>query len=228
MHISYFNNGILKQNVNKHTEIRIHSEKIASRFFGTVSKFTWSCDSLPNDYLFYPSKKYKVDTKYDSMEIQKFILNESFSSKLSAVIRNPKDRMVTALAQIIFRDRDYISFNDSFMYLDAAINNDVHLDRYHEKLYNIIFIADTPINLNNRFLNEDVFIEDIDNITYYNNSDQYQKNTRNLSNDKYKLQVEEFISNIYSNHKNSKVYNWMVGYLDYEFKYYYKLKDNSK
>jgi len=228
MYISYFNNGISKENVNKHTEIRIHSEKMASRFFGEVSNFTWSTKSKLSDYNFSLSKKYSIDGKYKSNELQKFILNESFSSKLCAVIRNPKERMISALAQVLFRDRDYISFDESFMYLDSIMNNDVHLNKYHEKLWYMITYPDTQLNINNRFLNEQVSIEDIDTTEYYNTNDVYVKDTTSLSNDIYKTKVEEFITNIYLNHKNSKVYDWMESYLEYEFEYYYKLKNNLK
>lgn len=227
MYISYFNIGIRKENVNKHSELRIYAPKIASRFFGTVSEFTYEADGDFKNLILsnvYPSKNIE---KYNT-ELREFILRNPYTTKLYAVIRNPKDRLRTAIAQLVYSEEMDIDIDSAAKKLSKEMMTDTHMNRYHEVLYTTIYNSNNGLLKDRLIFKENVVIEDIDETTYYAPSMyEYPSNEKptnqSLFNKVYKLmeyinKEEQFIN----------VKDFIKNYSETETYYYNKLKTYSK
>ena len=231
MHCSYFNKPQRPENKNNHSELRFYGAKIASRYFGTYSDFTWTSTQLCNPLA--PSDiYYNNDNKYN-IPIQEFLIYEPFLTKIYFVLRNPKDRMVSALAQSLFLDKK-TNFTKAYDELEKITRgvSDIHLDRHHEFVYELI----TKKESSNNFLypryqksfpgNELFKIEDIDE-TEYVSSFYLQKSDHDNSKfscKPYITQVNEFIDYIKETKTNEYPTKWINTYLELETNYYNKLK----
>lgn len=223
MYISYFNIGIRKENVNKHSEVRIYAPKIGSRFFGTKSEFTYQTDGDFKNLILsdiYPPKNIE---KYNT-ELREFILKNPYTTQLYAVIRNPKDRLRTAIAQIVYSKETDIDIHSAAIKISKEMRTDTHMSRYHELLYYTLFNSNSGLLKDRMYFKENIVIEDIDETIYYTqNMEEYsldkKPTNKNLFDKVYELmeyinKEEEFVD----------AKEFIEKYLESETDYYNKLK----
>lgn len=220
MYISYFNKGIRYENLSKHSELRIHAPKIGSRFFSTYSDFTY--DITPKLKL-VTSKMYKNNVEYDKL-IQQFLLGNPYTTKMYAVVRNPKKRLISAIAQIIYVNNVDIDMHSACIKLYNNFREDVHLSSYLDYLYH--FISGHEHNIvTNRLKNESITIEDLDEMTYHTS----RKNSLSDGNSNSKLydKVYQLLEYIRNNKEFDNLQKYIYNYIETESDYYYKIKNYS-
>ena len=220
MYISYFNNGIRYENSNKNSELRIHGPKIGSRFFASYSDFTYD---ITSEFEILPSINYDNDDKYDK-SIQNFLLTNPYTTKIYAVVRNPKRRLITGIAQSVYIDDINIDFHSASMKLDGILDTDIHLNNYCDYLYNFIAYHNHN-NITKRLNNEDIIIEDLDEMKYYVGTDSIDGD--DSSNYKLYEKVVYLLDYIKNNKEFEDLQKNIDNYIESETDYYYKIKNNE-
>lgn len=211
MYISYYNKGFFKF---KTPEFIIHSPKIASRHIANSSDFTLDID--------FNNKSITESTMYDdnvsgySFEMKKFLLNNPYTTTMYGIVREPKERLRTAISEICFKYNNNATLEDSVEELTRVRNHDAHLNRHHLLLYNTIRYLDTSL-IPKRW-NEPIFIKDI--------SELHNNESQNLVTNKAHFpKVEKLLNHINTNLYNSDIYNWINDYIKQETYYYTTLKE---
>lgn len=211
IYITYHtNNFILRnENVNKIPEVRICGPKIASRFVCTNANFTLDVKKENEEFKFVDSKMYdKIsDSRYNDFQIKKFIITEPLISKTYLVIREPKERLKTALAQILFTDNEnncMDSFENAENILLKIMRTDAHLSWYHSDIINFL---DTSFN-------KDIILEDLSKVKW--------NKFNNTSNKDLYDKVNKFLEWLNINN-NSEVKSYLNYYVEVETKAYNEL-----
>lgn len=211
MYISYFNRGFFNHNV---PEFVFHSPKIASRYIGTSSDFTLYIDFDNKSII--ESVMYNHNIDEHSYEIKKFLLNNPHTTTMYGIIRNPKERLRTAISEICFKYNNTSTLEDSVKKLVRVHERDVHLNQHHLLLYNTIRYLDKSV-IPKRW-NEPIFIKDISEL----HNEESQSIVTNKS---HFHKVEKLLNHINTNLYNSDIYNWINDYIKQETYYYNTLKE---
>ena len=219
MYISYFNNGIRYENLNKHSELRIHAPKVGSRFFSTYSDFTYD---ITTELQILPSLNYDDNGKYDK-SIQNFLLSNPYTTKIYAVVRNPKRRFISGIAQSVYVDDLNIDIHSASIKLNNILNTDVHLNIYLDYLYHFITGYEHNI-ISQRLKYEPIIIEDLDEMKYYAGTEPIRDTN---SNSKLYEKVVYLLDYIKNNKEFEDLQKNIDNYIESETDYYYKIKNNE-
>jgi hypothetical protein len=223
MYISYFNTPLRIDNKNKFAELRIYSEKIASRAFGQLADFVFEFEKAENGFKLYDSH-YPTKNPIYTKDVKNILINEPYLTKIYLVIRNPKDRLLSGLAQILFRDNES-TFERAAFYLRENLDN-VHISLHNTDIYHIVTHKKNSILKSRR---DEVFtIEDIDNKEYY--SEFYESTSHdnyNVTNKSLYPKAEEFINFIRSDKRFTGINKWLDEYEKHETKHYEYLKSTK-
>lgn len=211
MDISYFNNGFFE---HKKPEFIIHSPKIASRYIASASDFTLYFDFDNKSII--ESEMYDDTVSDYSSEIKKFLLHNPHTTTMYGIVREPKERLRTAISEICFKYNNNSTLEDSVKKLLRVYRYDVHLNHHHLLLYNTIRYLDESL-IPKRW-NEPIFIKDV--------SELYNEESYNLITNKAHFpKVEKLLNHINTNLYNSDIYNWINDYIKKETYYYTALKE---
>jgi hypothetical protein len=211
MHISYFNNGFFE---HKKPEFIIHSPKIASRYIASASDFTLYFDFDNKSII--ESEMYDDTVSGYSSEIKKFLLHNPYTTTMYGIVREPKERLRTAISEICFKYNNNSTLEDSVKKLLRVYRYDIHLNHHHLLLYNTIRYLDESL-IPKRW-NEPIFIKDISEL--HNNESQNL-----ITNKAHFPKVEKVLNHINTNLYNSDIYNWINDYIKKETYYYTTLKE---
>jgi hypothetical protein len=220
MYISYFNNGIRYENSYKNSELRIHGSKIGSRFFSAYSDFTYD---ITSELEILPSINYDDNGKYDK-SIHNFLLTNPYTTKMYAVVRNPKRRFITGIAQSVYIGDINIDLHSASMKLKEILDTDIHLNNYCDYLYHFITYHNHN-NITKRLKYEPIIIEDLDEMKYYDGTEPIWDDNSN-----YKLyeKVVYLLDYIKNNKEFEDLQKNIDNYIESETNYYYKIKNNEK
>lgn len=221
MYFSYFSNGLRVDTHNKSAELRVYSEKIASRAFSNIADFTLGTSK--DNPLEIRKGHYAIkDESTYTTEVINYLINTPYLTKIYLVIRNPKDRLLSGLAQILFRNTNF-NFEEAAYFLKENIDNE-HISFHCTEIYHMITHKKNSL-LKSRY--SEVFtIEDLDDTeyieTFYGN---LSHDNFNVTNKPLYKKVEDFIKFINEDNRFVLLSNQLNEYLRQEIESYNYLKE---
>jgi len=217
MYITYhaYKRTIRNENRDRIPEIRICAPKIASRFICTMADFTLDIKKEKKEFKFENSEMYSniSDSVYNDFEIKKFIVTGPLMSKKYVVIRNPLERLKSALAQLFFVDSKFSSFN-SFEEVENILlkimKTDTHLSWYHNDVIDFL----------NTSFSKNIVLEDLSKVSWHN--------TNHMSSNKHLYdKVDKLLEWLYAKN-HSEVNSYLNNYIDSETNAYVELINSYK